>query len=77
MASTAPPMQPAMSDDDLRAALRRAILERDQARWVSEQLKRQNKTLRQELRHERAEHRKAMLKLEAEKNRTGYIPPAP
>jgi hypothetical protein len=47
----------------IEAALRRALLERDQARWTVQHLKGQLKAMRQELRRERAEHRQTALKL--------------
>jgi hypothetical protein len=63
-----------MIDD---ANLRRALRERDAARYTCEMLKQQLKTMRQELRKERAEHKQTAAKLEAEKNRRGYFPPEP
>jgi hypothetical protein len=71
-------MQPAMSDaDDLRHALRKALFEARKLAAEVDRLKYQLKKMRQELRAERAEHRQTQLRLEAEKNRHGYIPPAP
>jgi hypothetical protein len=52
-----------MTDAD--TDLRRALRERDAARYTCEQLKMQKQTLRSELRRERAEHRITKLKLEA------------
>lgn len=54
-----------MTDDapDIGVQLRRALMERDQARWTVQHLKGQLKAMRQELRRERADHRQTALKL--------------
>ena len=70
-------MQPEMSDDDARRALHRAEFEARKLAAEVDRLKYHLRKMRQELRAERAEHRQTMLKLEAEKNRRGYFPPAP
>jgi hypothetical protein len=47
----------------LQADLRRAILERDQARWMASNLKAQLKAMRQDLRQTRAELRQSALNM--------------
>ena len=49
----------------IEAALRRVTLERDGARFLAETLKRQCKSLRQQLRRERADHLATHKRLEA------------
>jgi hypothetical protein len=61
-------MRRAMTGDEtgaMTAALRRVTLERDGARFLAERLKRQCKTLRQQLRREQADHQLTLKRLEA------------
>lgn len=67
-----------MSDaNDAGRALQKAQFEARKLAAEVDRLKYQLRKMRQELRAERAEHRQTMMKLEAEKNRRGYFPPAP